>query len=336
MDLGRAIGKHAQNDLFGWDSALESFTPLGIKGGLAAYDRFISDRAFGLKKRILLTKHHDKIPLATQYLMAGSGYARFMVEGINEDVYANSVYTNSYMLHEAPFLVSVGKLTGTAKASGVGGRTTFTEEFAVRGDYDRYSAINSKEDVKLVDFTIINLYVPLTTPLTTDHIVLLDGGYYDVTEIARVNNVLFARCQKMQLDGALTAPIELEVCSVVWDMENGIQKEFLVVGSGVITSDGSYTFTRPCESVIACITTDAVPDSITLTAHGAGGLMDPPAHDVIMTLVGNGTLLTRTSNNTLTYATPADLDLTNCIALTPASPEALLQEIFLTVSVDVP
>lgn len=75
---------------------------------LAAYDRFISDRAFGQKKRVLTTP--------AGYPELGDGYYRvgaysqgpvFMIESVNPDIDSHGPYLNTYMLRQLQYVLKV-------------------------------------------------------------------------------------------------------------------------------------------------------------------------------------------------------------------------------------
>lgn len=299
MDLGRAISKHAQNDLFGWDSGLMAYVPLGIKGGFQVYDRFISDRSFGQKKRNLLTPWQDKIPTAHDYIKVGDGQARFMVESFNEDVYGNGIYNNTYMLHEAAYLVEIGSFQGSARASGVGGRETFTVEETVWGDYDRYSAINSKEGIAAIDYTVINLYLPITAPITTDKYVRVDGNIYDVTELSRVNNILFMRCQKQGEDQ--TGNIPPVVCDFTIDFDSA--SESVVPGSGSFDGGTTISLPAPCRTFLTKLVMQGIPSRFEISVFDALlGSPNPPDFDVKINLYNSEfKLISSTTGNYVSY-----------------------------------
>jgi len=199
MDLGRAVAKFAKNDILGWNPDRACFEPTGKKGSLQVYDRFISDRTFGTKKRILLLPKRDVIPSRYEYVRVGDGLARFMVDAMNEDVYADIPYANCYLMREAKFKVEIGFMQGQTRASGSGGKSEFVVESTVFGDYERYKSDNSTE-LHTVDYTVSDIFLPLSAQVTSGNLLRIDGKLYDVTEVARVSNLLWVRGQKMEED----------------------------------------------------------------------------------------------------------------------------------------
>ena len=197
MDLDRAVRKFAENPILKWDYTNSVWVPTGIKGSLAVYDRFISDRAFGQTKRIILTALEDHLNLAEVkgvYMMEGNS-ARFMLESVNEDTMMSVNYANVYMAHDVAYPVEIKKNSGTARASGIAKKDTPVVVDTTWCDYNRYSAVNSS-DMPSVDYTTINLFLPRGTIVDTDCFVELDGGIFDVNEISTSLNILICRAQR--------------------------------------------------------------------------------------------------------------------------------------------
>lgn len=260
MHLGRAIEKFAKNEILGWNPQRKAFELTGVKGSMQVYDRFISDRTFGTKKRLLLTPKRDYIPSFYEYVRVGDSLARFMVDALNEDVYDNNPYANTYLVREARYYVEIGQLQGTARASGSGGKGTFVAAHNVFGDYERYTANNSK-GFDTVDYTVSDVFLPLSTPITSADLLRIDGKLHEVTEVSRVSNLLWIRAQKIGGDElTFTAGSDLYHCDLTarWG-----QYDFLLSQSG---DSFSADIIHPCHTVMAQITPSNPMSTFTATA----------------------------------------------------------------------
>lgn len=252
MDLGRAIAKFAKNAIYGWNESRQCFEPTGKKGSLQVYDRFISDRTFGTKKRILLLPRQDMIPGQYEYVRVGNSHARFLVDALNEDVYSDTPYANCYLVREAKFTVEIGVMQGQTRASGSGGKGEFVVEATVFGDYERYKSDNSSE-FHTVDYTVSDIYLPLSAPVTSGKLLRVDGKLYDVTEVARVSNLLWVRGQKMEED---TPPDTLLLTQYACDRTCDFTKvDATILG---YQQTVSVTFTHPCQSRLIQVDYDLV------------------------------------------------------------------------------
>lgn len=184
MDLSRAIGKFAQNPIEGQNRSNWQWEDTGLKGGLKVYDRFISERSFGQKKRILTMYRDTRLPTDTYWhYRIGSDFAIFTVEGYNQDVEKGAVYDGIYMMRETPFFAEVVKdVYSSTRASGIGGTPVETVVEATFVDYERYSALNSRE-LNDVDYTVVDIFFPKGAKVDTDCRVRILGRIYEVQEI---------------------------------------------------------------------------------------------------------------------------------------------------------
>lgn len=241
MDLSRAIAKFAKNEILGWNDARQCFEPTGRKGSFAVFDRFITDRTFGTKKRSVLLPRRDYIPSQYEYIRVGDSLARFMVDAINEDAYANTPYANTYLVREAKYRIEIGFWQGEKRASGTGGRKYFAVERVVFGDYERYTANNSS-DFSTVDYTVSDIFLPLSVEIDSTKILRVDGKLYEVTEVSRVSNLLWIRAQKLAKDvQPEVSGHRLYECDLVnrWETVDEV-----LLGGGTYLAE----FERPCQT----------------------------------------------------------------------------------------
>lgn len=197
MDLSRSVGKFATNSIYRWDFGASDWVDTGVKGSFLVYDRFISDRAFGQTKRLVMTPLDQAIDITVPkgiYKIEGNS-ARFMIESVNEDTGEEVSYANVYMFHDVAYPIVVKKDVGVLRASGIGKKDTPEVQDTLWADYSRYSAVNSRE-MGTVDYTVINLFLPRGTNIDTDCYVELDGMVFDVSEVATSLNILTCRAQR--------------------------------------------------------------------------------------------------------------------------------------------
>lgn len=260
MDLSRAIAKFAKNEVLGWSQSRQCFEPTGFRGSLQVYDRFITDRTFGTKKRVLLLPKGQYIQSQYEYIRVGDGLARFMVDALNEDSYDNTPYATSYLVREAKYRVEIGFWQGETRASGTGGKKYFAVEQEVFGDYERYTANNSSE-FSTIDYTVSDVFLPMSVEIDSTKILRIDGKLYEVTEVSRVSNLQWIRAQKLNKD------VQPEVKGhqmYECDLVNRWEKiDYSVEGGGILP----LTFDRPCHSRL--IEISSVPGE-EITAASAG------------------------------------------------------------------
>lgn len=146
---------------------------------LAPYDRFISDRAFGQKKRIVHTPGGQFLP-ANKYLRLGRAVGRvYMVESLNEDMDEHGEYLNSYMVREATAEIRIHEKTTTKQASGAD-KTVWAYKRTIWGDFDRYGVLRSTE--LPVDYTSYTVSVLKEIILEPDSRLEIEGQLFAVTE----------------------------------------------------------------------------------------------------------------------------------------------------------
>lgn len=151
---------------------------LNEKGYLAAYDRFISDRAFGQKKRILTTPGNSPLPYIDTYYRAGSpnSDSTFIVESQNPDMDEHGTHLHVYMLREVLFRLQVFAWQEVGKnAAG----QTLREFVELPGqhwcDLERYGVVNSTE--LLIASSSYTLTTSRLVDLPPDCKLVVDLGY---------------------------------------------------------------------------------------------------------------------------------------------------------------
>lgn len=141
MKLGQAHKKFATVSLDGWDG---TNWVLGIaKGSMEVYSRFITERTFGVVKRLFMMPQSInplytvvRFPDGIQYLIAKE----------SKDYRNNAVYGYTYLLQEVIAQAQIVTITKTDSASGMGSSTgaeTLSAEIPCY--FERYSSIDSRE-----------------------------------------------------------------------------------------------------------------------------------------------------------------------------------------------
>lgn len=199
MDLRRSFARFANLELKSWDRVLEEYVQTGIFGSLQVYDRFISDRDFGQKKRIFLMPGELTIARERLLLKVGDAAAIWMLESVNYDVDLTGTYASAVVLREARHQVRLYRNTGGKRASGVG-RTEKIKELVetTYGDFSRYSSSESRE-LDNIDYTIGSWYLPRGTPVDLDTILEDDlGQRFIVREVSSFLDLLMVRVQEQE------------------------------------------------------------------------------------------------------------------------------------------
>lgn len=157
----------------GWEEA-------EVKCRVPPYDRFISDRAFGQKKRLLQTPGGQMLPTSHYYRPGRADGRTYMVESVNEDLDAHGDYLNVYMMREASDLCRILIQTTTPRPSGSPKKewTVLTEVWA---DFDRFGVLRSAE-LDGVDYTSYTVTLPRNVIIPADCRLSIDNALYAVQE----------------------------------------------------------------------------------------------------------------------------------------------------------
>lgn len=197
-NLARALGRFAHTPLLGWNGTTSVWDDTGLRGRLQVYDRFITEREFGQRKRILTLAGEQTLPLTYSVIRLGNSSTVYLLESLNNDMEASDVYGTTFALHQAPFHVKVCKETTVVLQSGVKKKTgAETVLFDTWVNMSRYSAVDSRE-FGLTDYTIYTVYFPRNVLPTTDMYVrrLDNNEVLDITEVYQALEIPAARAQR--------------------------------------------------------------------------------------------------------------------------------------------
>lgn len=270
----RAIQRFAKSLLFWYNDAIKSFISDGsVKCSLQVYDRFISDRTFGTKKRILLVPGPQRIPEAVEYVRVGPSMARYMLDAIDEDLYAQEPHLTCYLIREAAYPVEILRMDGSTRASGRSGPATLTVVDSVTrwGDYERYTASTGKQDMEEVSNSIIDVFLPLSAPVTSDNYIAIDNKVIQVREVYRVSNLLVARGVKQDIDYSPSTNQRAYSCDPTIDISRSVP-ELLINDTTVTTL--AWKSEGMCQSLF--IAMNGEPELYGVRVYGVQGDFDYP------------------------------------------------------------
>lgn len=188
MKLSRALGKFATSTITRWNSSTSLWVDTGCTGSLLVFDRFVTERTFGQKKRILIVPYERRLDMATATVVrVGNAPETFLLEKENSDVRFSNVYGYTYLLQEAPYHCTVRKATmTTTNAAGVKVKSGVTDQFSTWIDIDRYAAAPSKK-FEETEFSLLTLTFARGLTVDTDMYVDVDtadgGGRYSIDEV---------------------------------------------------------------------------------------------------------------------------------------------------------
>ncbi|WP_422451845.1 hypothetical protein [Endozoicomonas sp. ALC066] len=195
MRLNRVAAKLHKTPVKYWDKGSDQWVDTDLIGKLEVYDRFISDRSFGQRKRLFLTSPENQLQPAMKIIKVGDLEDPYMVESINQDLGDTYPHLSVHMLQEVPFRSEIYKLSGTKRPSGAVKDAVETLVDSTYCNLDRYGNLNAK-GVLTVDFSMMSIYLPSDTTVDGDCFVKVQGETYDVVEVAPMMGITMLRAQK--------------------------------------------------------------------------------------------------------------------------------------------
>jgi hypothetical protein len=194
MELSQAISYFAKDCLDGWDGT--TWVENIAKGSLLTYDRFISARNFGLKKRIFLTGRDTGTLDAYSTVRMKNGTI-YIVESKNTDTDSlPSNYANSYQLLKAEYQAEVIQLDTVTAASGTHRGVTRTTMETHHCDLERISSRSASADVPDIIYGQIYVVLPGIANVSTDNELRVNGILYDIKEVERQLKAIICYCYK--------------------------------------------------------------------------------------------------------------------------------------------
>jgi hypothetical protein len=181
----------------GWDPAgAGTWVRKVSQGTMQVYDRFVSDRTFGEKKRILAIGKRKGLVLPPQYgvirLPDGKVY---MVEYINQDVANDESYSSVYMLHEATFRAGIYEFVASTLPSGLAGPAVKTLVTTYWGDQDKFSSGPSEFEQARRETEAI--WLERGAVVQASQQVVVNGLSYMPREITKHADLTFLRVERV-------------------------------------------------------------------------------------------------------------------------------------------
>jgi len=182
MDVSEAADWFATTPLEGWNGT--AWVADVALGDFQVYDRFITERTFGAKKRIFLQPEAHRLDTSLYRLVRTPEGTQWIVVADNMDISGVESYQNTLLLLEASYSADIIEFTTTTLASGQESNPVPSVVGTTVCDVDRFS-IDRSDDFSTVVYGVVKVVVPGDITLDTDHELLIDGAYYEVQEVSR-------------------------------------------------------------------------------------------------------------------------------------------------------
>lgn len=199
MDASEAILWFNDTPVSGWNGS--AWVSNVAAGDLQVYDRFISDRVFGVKKRIFLTPETTKLDMATYPLIKFEDGTIWLAVSDSPDINGHSegAYQHSFLVLQTNVTIEVIETTTTVRASGAPGDPVRTSILTTWGDLERFGH-DRADHQENITFNIFEVTLPGGTAVTPDNLLLIDGDYYDIQEVYPELNTVVVRA--LRRDGS--------------------------------------------------------------------------------------------------------------------------------------
>jgi len=197
MDLGRAANRFTNSPIQLWDSSSACWDDTEYTGALQVFDRFVTERTFGQKKRIMLVGRDSKLPDDFSTIRLQGSEEAFLVEKFNEDVRFGKLYSYIYLLHEAQHYADLCKSDFTTNAAGVKVDPVERVLETVWVDIDRFTGAPSRK-FEETEYTVTTMTFPHDSVVDSDCYLRLSGGErYNVDEVYTSLDLIGARGKRI-------------------------------------------------------------------------------------------------------------------------------------------
>lgn len=199
MKIGRAANWFNETPVFGWSG--QHWSDELVRVTYDPYDRFISERPFGLKRRMILVNPETPIPARYRVLRIGATGPVFLRGTPNQDIQADP-YSTIELLHMASRFATLVRILKVPDASGVGAVATRSQSQDVWCDLERISFTSLHEDrtLRLSDSVI---RFPSDLQVTRGDEALIDGWWWDIQEV--YEDCGFVSCRAVPKTGDIPA-----------------------------------------------------------------------------------------------------------------------------------
>ena len=181
MKLSQAISHFSTVTVDGWDQTAGKWIYGVAKGAILTFDRFITERSFGQKKRLFQMAGETGLPSNIDAIRDPYG-VRYLVGYMNNDISHEERYNNVYLVQRADYDAELITLTSQVASSGAptGKQLTVSATFPM--DLDKISSSRSSE-FEGVYYSGFVASAPMSLGITTDHEIRLNGTLYDIEEV---------------------------------------------------------------------------------------------------------------------------------------------------------
>lgn len=191
MELSQVTSYFNKTPVQGWDRVGSSWVADVATGNLQVFDRFISDRSFGQRKRNLIVGGSAGIPTQYDAIKLPTGQI-YLLEGKNVDVQESDGISSIYLLHEAPFTAQIQRSVTTPRASGGPGVPTPTIVGTEFVDMDRYSFLDS-DSFDALRYSTYTVVLSAKADVTTNDWLIVGGKIYDIREQSTQLDLMYLR-----------------------------------------------------------------------------------------------------------------------------------------------
>lgn len=178
MLLGDVITELCDTPIYSYQGGAWALSP--VKCRVPPYDRFISDRSFGQKKRLVQTPGGQLLPVSNYYRPGRATGRTYMVESINDDQDGTGEYLNIYMMREAADPCDIFIQQVTPRPSGTP-KKEWVLSSQIWVDFDRFGVLRSDE-LDGIDYTSYTVTLPMNITIPSDCRLRIGGALYAVQE----------------------------------------------------------------------------------------------------------------------------------------------------------
>lgn len=181
MDASEASTWFANTPVDGWDGT--NWVSEIAWGDFHTYDRFISERTFGAKKRIFLAPQDKRIDVATYPVIRTGDGLQWIVVSENADIDGVSAYQQAYLVVRAAFTADIIAYTTTSLASGQQKDATENIIATTVCDIERFT-VDRSDSFDSVTYGKYKIVLPPNISVDTNNEILVNGDYFEIQEVA--------------------------------------------------------------------------------------------------------------------------------------------------------
>jgi len=192
MDLAKAATKFAKTAVAGWngvdwdeDVSLVTLLP---------FDRFISEREFGNKRRHLLVPEWDTALANYSVIKFSQTGVVYLLGNENHDIFVDP-YSKVALIHRAAYFGTLYGFSHTTAASGMKATATRSSLGQFWCDVERITFQQGKE-FDNISYTQNAIMLPRDCPVDTDNELQAAGRFHDITEVTSASG--FKICRAIQ------------------------------------------------------------------------------------------------------------------------------------------